>query len=205
MVGRKRVRNPASKDMILDAAKRVVTSRGPAHLTLDAVAAEAGLSKGGLLYNFPSKKALIQGMILTHVEQYRKAFAALRSERHDEPNSVICALVRARKETGIERSVGLAMLAGLAEDPELLSPLRAEIHSALADVRENATDPTLATLVLLAFDGLEFLELLDISPFDAAGRRELEDQMAELVSSGRTGASAAMPDEMRAGQTARPS
>jgi hypothetical protein len=47
---------PGSKDRILDAAERVVLRDGVTHLTLDAVAAETGISKGGLLYHFPSKR-----------------------------------------------------------------------------------------------------------------------------------------------------
>ena len=44
------------RQAILEAAERVVTEAGAAHLTLDAVAGKAGVSKGGLLYHFPSKK-----------------------------------------------------------------------------------------------------------------------------------------------------
>ena len=36
---------------------------GAVHLTLDAVAERAGVSKGGLLYHFPSKESLLQAMV----------------------------------------------------------------------------------------------------------------------------------------------
>ena len=52
----------STSDLILDAAERVVARDG-AHLTIDAVVKESGFSKGGVLYNFPSKVALIEGMI----------------------------------------------------------------------------------------------------------------------------------------------
>ena len=170
--------------MILEAAERVVTQQGPGKLTLDAVAREAGLSKGGLLYNFPSKRSLIQGMILDHVERHRCRYEELRAERAGEPNSAICALIEARKAAGVERGVGLAMLAGLAENPELLSPFRDEMRARLAEVRDNATDPAAATLVWLAIDGLEFLELLDISPFDEKERKALESQLTGFIQGG---------------------
>ena len=38
--------------------------KGVAKLTLEAVAKEAGVSKGGLLYHFSNKEALIEGMIV---------------------------------------------------------------------------------------------------------------------------------------------
>ena len=46
---------------------------GISGLTLEAVAREAGVSKGGLLYHFPSKEALISGMIGRLVEGFTEA------------------------------------------------------------------------------------------------------------------------------------
>ncbi|HEX7394670.1 MAG TPA: helix-turn-helix domain-containing protein, partial [Anaerolineaceae bacterium] len=53
----------STKKNILKAANKVILDKGADALTLEAVALEAGISKGGLLYHFPSKKQLIQGMI----------------------------------------------------------------------------------------------------------------------------------------------
>lgn len=47
---------------ILDAAFRVVQREGIAAVTFDSVAAEAELTKGGLLYHFPSREALLEGL-----------------------------------------------------------------------------------------------------------------------------------------------
>jgi|GEM_PF-6563964 len=51
-------RQPNSREVILNAAEMVVVEVGAAHLTLDAVAQKAVVSKGGLLYNFPTKGSL---------------------------------------------------------------------------------------------------------------------------------------------------
>ena len=48
-----------TRKRLLDAAAAVVRRDGAGALTLDAVAAEAGVSKGGLLYHFPTKEAMI--------------------------------------------------------------------------------------------------------------------------------------------------
>src|SRR3954466_14733340 len=48
---------------LLDAASAVVRRDGAQALTLDAVAAEAGVSKGGLLYHFRSKHELLEAMV----------------------------------------------------------------------------------------------------------------------------------------------
>ena len=49
-----------SREKILTAAADVAREAGPGNLSLDAVASRAGVSKGGLLYNFPSKAKLMQ-------------------------------------------------------------------------------------------------------------------------------------------------
>ncbi|NJP66787.1 TetR/AcrR family transcriptional regulator [Streptomyces spiramenti] len=50
---------PSSRGRILDAAVRVVERDGITALTLDAAAEGAGVSKGGLIYHFPSRDALL--------------------------------------------------------------------------------------------------------------------------------------------------
>ncbi|MEJ8573963.1 TetR/AcrR family transcriptional regulator [Microbaculum marinum] len=187
MAGRKRIRNAASKELILEAAERVVVRDGPARLTLDSVAQEAGLSKGGLLYNFPTKQSLIEGMILNTVDRHRRRFDEVQAESAGAPNTAIAALIEARRAACPERSVGLALMAGLAENPALLSPLREETREALEAIRANSTDPMLATLLWLALGGLDFFELLDISPFPETERRELESHMAGLIRSAGSG------------------
>ena len=57
------------QEKILDAAAELVAEIGAGRLTLEAVAERAGLSKGGLLYNFPTKEALLQGMIQRMIDQ----------------------------------------------------------------------------------------------------------------------------------------
>lgn len=47
---------------LLDVAARLCVEDGLHTLTLDAVAREAGVSKGGLLHHFPSKQALMEAL-----------------------------------------------------------------------------------------------------------------------------------------------
>lgn len=47
-----------TRSTLLDAAEKVLLVSGPAALTLDQVAREAGLSKGAVLYHFPTKQIL---------------------------------------------------------------------------------------------------------------------------------------------------
>lgn len=53
----------SAKDKILTAYENLLIQQGEKACTLDAVARAAGVSKGGLLYHFPSKEAMALGLI----------------------------------------------------------------------------------------------------------------------------------------------
>ncbi|MBU8826345.1 TetR/AcrR family transcriptional regulator [Mycolicibacterium goodii] len=52
----------SSRDRILDAYEDLLAVEGERFATLEAVAARAGVSKGGLLYHFPSKDRLAEAL-----------------------------------------------------------------------------------------------------------------------------------------------
>ena len=52
---------PSNRELILDTFEGILLTEGPSSATLDAVAEQAGVSKGGLIYHFPSKAALLAG------------------------------------------------------------------------------------------------------------------------------------------------
>src|SRR6476620_7880035 len=72
-----------TRQQILHAAFALIRREGVARLTIEAVAQEAGLSKGGVLYHFRSKESFIQAMVASLVERFDADIAAARPE---EPN-----------------------------------------------------------------------------------------------------------------------
>ena len=54
---------PSKREKLLDAALALVAEHGYSALTLDAVGAAVGVSKGGVLYHFPTKDALVVALI----------------------------------------------------------------------------------------------------------------------------------------------
>ncbi len=155
------------------AADRVVVEGGVSGLTLEAVAREAGVSKGGLLYHFPSKEALISGMIGRLVEGYTDA---LGRELAREGGSASGRWSRAYARVSFAEDrwyleVSAGLLAAVAEDPGLLDPLRRAFEDGQRWAVRDGIDPAVATLIRLAADGLFFAELLGFAP-PAGGVRE---------------------------------
>src|SRR5882757_9276436 len=68
-----KTRRANSREKILAAAADVARETGPGSLSLDAVASRAGVSKGGLLYNFPTKAKLMQGLVEDYLKKFEQA------------------------------------------------------------------------------------------------------------------------------------
>lgn len=64
------------RNRILEAVNRVVATKGVGKTTVDAIAREAGMSKGGVLHYFSSK----QDMLLGIVDLYEERFLARRDQ-----------------------------------------------------------------------------------------------------------------------------
>ena len=60
---------------------------GAQALTLDAVAAEAGVSKGGLLYHFKTKRELLDAMLEGWLEEFAAEIDAARGGRARSPTA----------------------------------------------------------------------------------------------------------------------
>lgn len=60
-----------TRQTILTAARTLVRTLGIERLSLDRVCREAGVSKGALMYHFPNKNALVEGMIADYAEHLR--------------------------------------------------------------------------------------------------------------------------------------
>jgi AcrR family transcriptional regulator len=152
----------SSQDAILDAAETVVGELGAAHMTLDAVAHRAEVSKGGLLYHFPTKEALLQRMLTRMCDRFDTKKASILQEEKPGP----AAGLRAHLKTAFaymqeHKRVSAAILAAGANDPKLLSPLRERVAAEVEALRGDARHVARGLVVMLAVDGLWFNELLE--------------------------------------------
>ena len=180
-------RRASSRETILDAAEAVVLADGAAHLTLDAVAERAKVSKGGLLYNFPNKEALLAAMIdrqLRRIEVGRlQAMEALPPQPGRELKA--CVLMAADARLNGERRLGCATLAATANSPQALEPVRAANRRRMDWIAQGSAADGLpfarSAVIALAVDGLCLLEIVQLSPFDAAQRECIIADLLQLV------------------------
>ncbi len=163
------------REELLRAAESIAVENGSAHLTLDAVAARAGVSKGGLIYHFPSKDTLLAAMI----ERMREKSAAAREQAmEDLPEGPLRALeaeILGQMQLHLDNEqINAAMLAVMANSPHLLTDYREDFKARFSRLVSDQANPRRASVLLLATYGLWLLRLLKLSPVDA-------DQHAEVI------------------------
>jgi AcrR family transcriptional regulator len=176
----------SSREKILDAAAKLVSAIGSGRLTLDAVAERAGLSKGGLFYNFPTKEALLQAMIQRLVDEVSAEREALRAQaepgRNLEARLCTAALLKLRQGRTKETANGL--LAASAENPRLLDPVREVIKTTLENLKATSDDLDAALVGWLAIEGLNSLEMHDLSPFSQEEHQRVVQAVNRLLRKG---------------------
>lgn len=179
----------SAKDLILDAAETVVSESGAAHLTLDAVAQKAQVSKGGLLYHYPTKEALLQGMLSRLLDRFDETKKEILAQEPPGPASEFRAHLRAcfayMKQ---HKRVSAAILAAGANDPRLLDPVRERMARDVAALQGSAQAIARALIVFLAVDGLWFNELLETMTLGPDVRQAVMDELLALAEpAARTG------------------
>jgi AcrR family transcriptional regulator len=175
----------SSYELIVDAAEDVVAEAGASHMTLEAVAGRAGMSKGGLLHHFPTKEALLEAMIGRLIEKREESRKKLLNDLPDSPTRelkayIMAGLVRDRKT---ER-VGAPILAVLAHDPKLAEPIREVIKERYAEFVSKGVKFERAIVFALAADGLLFHEIVATSPFTVEQRRRVVEELLKIVDEG---------------------
>jgi AcrR family transcriptional regulator len=160
-------RRSEAKERILDAAEQILLKQGPSALVLDAVARDAGVSKGGLLYHFPSKDALVVGLIdrmLDNFDWVQNELAQRDPQRAGRWTRAYLASTVTEEGKPADNSAQLmaGILAAIGNEPQRLDIVRqrfAKWHRRLA---ADGIDVTRSTVVRLAADGLWLSALLGL-------------------------------------------
>jgi AcrR family transcriptional regulator len=176
-----------TKGRIIAAAEEVVLRDGVARLTLEATAAEAGLSKGGVLYHFPTRDALVLGMVGKIIDEFDHDFEAEMATL-EGPGRFTRAYIRATMMPAIpapdhQDRLGAALIAAAAAEPTLLAPLQRAADRWQARLVDDGLDPVTATVLRLASDGLWLCDLFGLAPPPAALRASIAAELERQATS----------------------
>jgi len=144
----------STKDLILGTP--LLEQEGGAAITLDRIASEAGLSKGGLLYHFASKDQLVEALVQRAVD----SLPLPPSER--------------------ARDLFAALPAAYTIEPAQLQPLRDAYRDLRAGLSSSTRDPAAATTGWLAAECFALFEYLGLVDLTGPEKEKLSRESAAL-------------------------
>jgi AcrR family transcriptional regulator len=174
-------RPPRSRQKVLDAAERIVKSRGAAALTFDEICVESGVTRGGITYHFKTKDLLLKALVERDLAQWRQRECSLKPEGGCNESAELIGYIRSSTDKSEdERRYIAGMVSAALLEPDLMKPVR-DFHAERFD-RVTWTDADLRRMVLrLAADGLFWLELFRCYELPAEVRTRLIGLMESLA------------------------
>ncbi len=173
-------RPPAARNKVLESYISLLCEEGERAATLDATAARAGVSKGGLLYHFASKEALAEAVI--EAAEVHIAHDVELMSNSAEGGAAYFIRTSAEVDTELDRHlVALHRLAqaGVKSATDKIESTNERWYGAILD---DVGSKDLAHLVMLTGEGLYASLSLPSNWYQRNFAGEL-DRLLELVSS----------------------
>jgi AcrR family transcriptional regulator len=165
---------------VLAAAESIVKDIGAAHLTYDELVRRSGITRGGITYHFPTKESLLQALVAHDLERWRTCLADKR-EQQQGPAAELKAYIQSGTEPDDDSArLCAGLLSATASSKDLDAPWRgyfADLFRRLG----TSPDPDTAWVLMLAVEGLFWLETLKLSPLDADTRERVVGRMMALA------------------------
>jgi AcrR family transcriptional regulator len=170
------------RQLILKTATQIILDKDFNALTLDTVAKKAGISKGGLLYHFPNKEALIKGMAQHIFEEIISNFYKSAENDPVVDGKWSRAFIEASRldlEHYGELNVGI--LATSLLNPDIAKEISIGYQSLLTKLENDGISPMTTTIIRLAIDGLYYSQMLNIAPVDREMQKKVFHQLIEMT------------------------
>lgn len=161
---------------LLEKALEVIAELGPKGFTLDAVAARTTVSKGALLHHFPTKMALLEGVVDHLGTMFTDAILAEAARDPQPYGRSARAYLRVTINDAItpdDMSIGRAILAACAVEPSLRDRWTAATAAARADDPTDPVGADDALLLRLVADGLWMSDIFGVYQVSPEQRQAL--------------------------------
>ncbi len=169
------------REAILDAAERVISRQGLANSTVDAIALEAGVSKGGLFYHFASKKALLLSLLDRYEEHFQAQREQIMASLPDTPSRLLKATIIASIDHPARKPGRVSNLLSLLDDVELREKIADFKTRIVHDVLSASRFPERSALAMLAADGLWVSDIFGKPVLDDKFKKKVISELLRII------------------------
>lgn len=167
----------------MTAASEIIKEEGAIKFTLEAVAQRARISKGGLLYHFPSKEALVRGMVEEWENNYFNSFETLVNKDNKEIGKWNRAYIHSTISNleNKNKKISSALMAAMFINPKLLEEFQYKYNNLVEKLMNDGIEPVKVSIARLALDGLWFSEIFGFSPLDKQTQKKVFDELFKMI------------------------
>jgi len=173
-----------ARTQLLETAIAVLHRVGARAFTMDAVAREAGVSKGGLIHHFPNREALIEGMFELVHARFEDRFEKALQEEPEGSGRRTRAYIRSNFQVVEEghRPYVLSLVELMAVEPDLLvksfKDKDCDFHQMIED---DGLDPAYATVLTSSSDAFWLGHVLGFVPMDSERTLQMQEQLIAMT------------------------
>lgn len=177
-------KQPIDSEQILDSAETVLLSGGVHGFTLDAVAAQAGISKGGAGLPFSQQGSADTNAAGARIDPFSHD-AEQQSARYGEtPGAEILGHISAiGQETEETASRAIGLLTALVHAPAMLAPVQTFYRMQLARLAQATPLTKRLRITFLASEGGFFLHVAGFAALSLEERQSMLDDICDEVRS----------------------
>lgn len=172
-------RKPVAREKLLTAFEHLVLSEGERAATLDAVAARAGVSKGGLLYHFPHRQALVDAALARCEEMAREDLTRLTQSPRGAAREFLATSLY--DDSPLDRSLMVAFRMVQSGEPGARETCERVAREWYRVVLEDVGDPMVATAVQCMGDGLYQRASMGLLPEDPEEKRQILQRLLDTA------------------------
>ena len=167
---------------ILQAALDVIKTQGAANLTFDSLSKQSGVTKGGILYYFPNKEAILQGLLDEFIQEDEAKFQRQWEKMGKTPDTFLAAEIQCSlNENGENDHVASALLAAVVDNPKMLDGVQKIVGQRYEAVRNTKLGFEMSAIILMALDGYYMMQALQLQPLNAKDRKHIMKYMLKLA------------------------
>ena len=171
----------SSKEAIFDALERVLCRQGLAATTMEAVAAEAGLSKGGVFYHFSSKKDMLFQLMERYERRFKEHREQIMAELPESPSRLLKATIIASVDHPARKHQKIGNIVALLDDAELREKIQYLKKKIYDEITAEYEHPERVALAILATDGLWVADMFGKPMFTESFKQRIVRELLAII------------------------
>ena len=156
------------RDKLLDAAEAVTMEKGPAGLTIAAVAERMGITNGGVQYSFRSKESLIAAMFERWQQEYADHMIELGAVPDDDASRIRAHIAYGANYDDRSKRGAPTLLVSLLNSPQHMVQVRRWYRNRIDAIDITTDEGRWLRLAFMALEGAFLMRLFGLVDMEGA-------------------------------------